>query len=350
MGQRIRFCTAPDGVRIAYATSGAGPTLVRAATWLTHLEYDPSIYGHWLTDLGADRTLLRYDMRGCGLSDRDVRDLSLDARVSDLETVVDAAGLGRFALLGASGGGPVAVAYAARHPERVTHLVLYGSYAKGRAKRLHRSPGDHEEERLLVSLTRVGWGRNNPAYRRVFSTLFMPDASIDEVSAFDEVQRVSASPETAARIREASYEVDVTGLSGQVITPTLVMHVREDAAAPFEEGRRLATLIPGAQFVALDGRDHILRAGEPAWRQFVAELCRFLAEDSGTGPAGLATLTARERAVLRLVADGLDNELIATRLTLSVRTVERHLSNIYAKLGVTGKAARAAVAARFARS
>jgi pimeloyl-ACP methyl ester carboxylesterase/DNA-binding CsgD family transcriptional regulator len=261
--------------------------------------------------------------------------------------VVDALGYERVDLLGLSGGGPVAVAYSVRHPERVSHLVLYGSYALGRAKRA-RSNAEREEE-LLVSMTRVGWGRSNPAFRRVFTTLFMPEATPAEVASFDELQRLSASPDMAASIRQASYEVDVTDLARRITVPTLVMHSRDDAVAPFEEGRRLAALIPGAQFVPLAGRNHILGVNDPAWRRFLAELRRFLAQASPAPDDRLPTLTTREREVLQLVADGLDNERIAKRLYVSVRTVERHLSNVYAKLGVSGRAARAAAAARFAR-
>ncbi len=349
MAEQVRFCAAPDGVRIAFATHGDGPALVRVATWLTHLEYDRQIYRHWLTELTAGHTLVRYDLRGMGLSDRDARDFSLDARVADLAAVVDAVGLERFALLGLSGGGPIAVAYAVRHPARVSHLVLYGTYARGRARR-RRSAADQEEDRLLVALTRVGWGRSNPAFRQVFTTLFMPDASPAEVAAFDELQRVSASPDSAVRLREASYALDVSQLARQVAVPTLVMHVRNDAVAPFEEGRRLAGLIPNARFTPLPGRNHIvLGPGDPAWSEFVAETLRFTATDHPAAPGvPPPSLTERERAVVGLVAEGLDNQQIARRLRLSVRTVERHLSNVYAKLGVSGKAARAAAAVRLA--
>lgn len=352
MDQRIRFCTAADGTRIAYATFGGGPglPLVRAATWLTHLELDAESYRHWLTDLGSDRPLLRYDMRGCGLSDREADDLSLEARVSDLEAVVDTAGLDRFDLLGMSGGGPVAVEYAARHPERVAHLLLYGSYARGRARRAVRAAAGQEEADLLVSLTRVGWGRDNAAFRHVFTSLYMPDAGPAEVAAYDELQRVSASPEVAARLREEGFAVDVTAAAGRVTAPTQVLHVREDGAAPFEEGRHLAALVPGAEFVPLPGRNHILGADDPGWAAFVQEVRRFTG--SGPDPAvdrGLLALTARERAVLSQVSQGLDNAAISQRLSVSPRTVERHLSNVYAKLGVSGPSARAAAAARFAR-
>ncbi len=347
MDQRIRFCAAPDGVRVAYAIDGDGPgrPLVRTATWLTHLERDAASYRHWHRDLGADRPLVRYDLRGSGLSDRDVTDLSIAAQVADLEAVVDAAGLSRFDLLGLSGGGPVALTYAVRHPERVAHLLLYGTYARGR--RVGRSPDAEQEADVLTTLTLVGWGKSSPAYRRVFTTLLMPDATPEQVNVYDELQRVSASARTAARIREAGYQVDVSELATEVRVPTLVLHVRQDAATPFAEGRRLATLIPGAELVALPGRNHILGAGDPAWAEFVRHVRQFV--DSEPAGPGLDVLTGRERAVLALVAEGLENDAVARRMSLSVRTVEHHLSSIYTKLGLSGRSARAAATARFVR-
>ena len=349
MRRQIRFCTAADGVRIAFATHGTGPPIVRASTWLTHLESDwqSPLWRHWLEGLADGHTVVRYDERGCGLSDWAVEDLSLQAWVGDLETVVDAAGLERFALLGTSHGGPIVIAYAARHPERVSHLVLYGTYARGR---LMRSAPEREEAELLVSLVRVGWGQANPAFRRVFTTLFVPGATPEQMDWFDELQRVSTSPETAARIRRARGEVDVMALASRVAVPTLVLHARDDAVVPVAEGRLLATLVPDARFVPLAGANHILLADEPAWPAFLAELHAFLGRAAPSVAEELPELSPREREVLGLVAAGLDNEGIAARLYLSVRTVERHLSNIYAKLGVSGKAARAAAAARFSRS
>jgi pimeloyl-ACP methyl ester carboxylesterase/DNA-binding CsgD family transcriptional regulator len=348
MGQQIRFCTAADGVRIAFATHGTGPPIVRASTWLTHLEFDwqSPIWRHWLEGLAEGHTVVRYDERGCGLSDWAVEDFSLQAWVADLEAVVDAAGLERFALLGVSHGGPIGIAYAARHPERVSHLVLYGTFARGRLRRSARS---REEAELLVSLVRVGWGQANPAYRRVFTTLFVPGATPQQMDWFDELQRVSTTPETAAQIRRTRDEVDVTALAGRVAAPALVLHARGDAVVPFEEGRRLATLLPDARFVPLEGANHIIQADEPAWPAFLAEVHAFLGRAAPSVAQGLTELSTRELEVLALVATGLDNEGIAARLYLSVRTVERHLSNIYAKLGVSGKAARAAAAARFSR-
>jgi pimeloyl-ACP methyl ester carboxylesterase/DNA-binding CsgD family transcriptional regulator len=350
--QEVRFCVAPGGSRIAYAVHGSGPPLVRTATWLTHLELDweSPVWRHWLTGLAERHTVLRYDERGCGLSDRDVEDLSLDARVGDLEAVVEAAGLGRFALLGMSQGGSVAVAYAARHPERVSHLVLFATYARGRLMR-DPSRSAREQAQLMISLIRMGWGQDEPAFRRLFTTLFIPDASAEQMEWFDELQRVTTDAETAMRIRHARNHDDVTRDAAEITSPALVLHARDDALVPFSEGRLLATLIPGARFVPLESRNHILLADEPAWEAFRVELSAFLGPaERSPARVGLGELSNREHEVLALVADGLSNEEIAARLFLSVRTVERHLSNIYAKLRVSGKAARAAAAVRFSRS
>jgi pimeloyl-ACP methyl ester carboxylesterase/DNA-binding CsgD family transcriptional regulator len=355
VGQRVRFCSAPDGVQIAFAVHGSGPPIVRSSTWLTHLEFDwdSPIWRHWLEALGAGHTVVRYDQRGSGLSDRSVDDLSMEAGIGDLEAVVGAAGVDRFALLGVSGGGPVAIAYAVRHPERVSHLVLYGTYGRGRFLQA-TTPQQLEEVEALISIVRVGWDRPNPGFRRAFTTLFVPDATPEQTAWFDEMQRVSATGEMAARLRRARGELDVTGLAPLVRVPTLVLHARDDAVVPFEEGRRLAAVIPDARFVPLEGRNHILLEDEPAWGEFVSEVRSFIgtrtpAASSPDGAADLSGLSPRELEVLELVAAGADNEQIASRLYLSVRTVERHLSNVYAKLGLSGKSARAAAAARFSR-
>jgi pimeloyl-ACP methyl ester carboxylesterase/DNA-binding CsgD family transcriptional regulator len=350
VSQKVRFCTAPDGARIAYALHGSGSPLVRSSTWLTHLEFDweSPVWRHWLDGLADGRTVLRYDERGCGLSDREVEDLSLDARVADLETVIDAGGFDRFALLGMSQGGSVAIAYAARHPERVSRLVLYGTYARGRLMR-DPSPSDREHAQLMISLIRMGWGQGKPTFRRLYTTLFIPDATAEQMEWFDELQRVTTDPEMAVRIRNARNVDDVTREAAEITAPTLVMHGRDDALVPFAEGRLVATLIPDARLVPLESRNHILLADEPAWDQFRAELDGFLGPARTPAPPELVDLSNRELDVLALVADGLSNEKIAARLYLSVRTVERHLSNIYVKLGVSGKAGRAAAAARFSQ-
>jgi pimeloyl-ACP methyl ester carboxylesterase/DNA-binding CsgD family transcriptional regulator len=346
----VRFCTAPDGVRLAYAVHGRGPPLVRTATWLTHLECDwaSPVWRHWLDGLAEGNTVIRYDERGCGLSDRDVEDLSLEARVADLEAVIDATGLERFSLLGMSQGGPVAIAYAARHPERISQLILFSTYARGRLRR-DPSPAAREHAELMISLIRMGWGQDQPAFRRLFTTLFIPDATPEQMEWFDELQRTTTEPETAVRIRHARNQDDVTGEATQVATPTLVLHARDDALVPFSEGRLLATLIPGARLVPLESRNHILLADDPAWPAFLSELRAFTGTTGAAAPEPTEELSAREREVMQLVAEGLSNEQIAERLVLSVRTVERHLSNVYVKLRVSGKAARAAAAARFSQ-
>ncbi len=349
MEQQIRFCTAPDGVRLAYAVHGRGPPLVRAATWLTHLEHDweSPVWRHWLEDLAEGHTLVRYDERGCGLSDRDAGDVSVDTWVSDLETVVAAARLDRFSLLGVSQGAAIALVYATRHPERVSHLVLYGGYARGRK---FRDPGWQHHEDALLAAIRAGWERPDPTFRHLFSMLMLPHGTPLQLSWYDELQRRSASADTAARLYDARGSVNVTDLARRVTTPTLIVHARDDRTVPVEEGRLLGALIPEAQLVLLDSSNHILLADEPAWPRFLEQVRAFLGTRVDPAAPDVGELTARELEVLALVATGLTNEAIADRLSLSVRTVERHLSNVYAKLRVSGRAGRAAAAARFSQA
>ena len=276
--QTVRFCTSSDGVRIAYATSGAGPPLVKPANWLTHLEYDweSPVWRHWLQNFSLDHTLIRYDERGSGLSDRDVADVSFDAWVHDLETVVDAMDLERFPMLGISQGCAVAIAYAVRHPERVSQLVLYGGYAQGMLARA-RTPEEVAEARLLAESMPAYWGRDNPAFRLFFAARFEPDGTQDQMRWFSELTRITTSTEMALRLRSTASRIDVSALAPLVRVPTLVLHANGDAAVPFDQGRQLAALIPGARFVSLEGRNHVLLDGEPAWTRFASEVRRFLA-------------------------------------------------------------------------
>jgi pimeloyl-ACP methyl ester carboxylesterase/DNA-binding winged helix-turn-helix (wHTH) protein len=276
MRQDIHFCTAPDGVRIAYAEVGDGPPLVKTANWLSHLEYDwqSPVWKHLLHALAANHRLVRYDARGNGLSDWEVDDISFDAFVRDLESVVEATGLRRFALMGISQGCAVSVAYAVRHPERVSHLVLYGGFVRGRRKR--GSVVGTEQSDAFLTLMRHGWGQENPAFRQMFTSLFIPGGTSEQMQWFNDLQRITASPQNAVRIRHAVDEIDVSNLLAQVKVPTLVLHCRNDAAQPFEEGRQLAAAIPGARFVALEGSNHVILESDPAWPRFIEEISNFL--------------------------------------------------------------------------
>jgi DNA-binding SARP family transcriptional activator len=279
--QEIKFFFSSDGARIAYATVGQGPPLIMTATFLRHLEYDwqSPIWQHWLDAFARDHTLIRYDERGCGLSDWHVSDISFEAWVRDLEGLVEHLGLERFRLLALSQAGAVAIAYAARHPEKVSHLVLHGAYARGRFHRTE-NPGAAEEAQTLLSLTKLGWGRDNPAFRQVFSLQLMPDAAKEQLAWYDELMRVSMTPENAARAEAVMYDINVLDRLPEIITPTLVTHCRSDAAVPFNEARILASQIRGARFVPLASKNHLLLPGEPAWEHFVQEVYRFVATGS----------------------------------------------------------------------
>jgi len=279
--QKIRVCTARDGVQIAYAISGDGPPLVKAANWLSHLEHDAKspMWRHWWRGLSRYHTLVRYDERANGLSDWGAADVSFEAWVDDLEAVVDDAGLDRFVLLGVSKGGAIATAYAHRHPERVERLVMLGAFARGR-----RSAGDPEwmkRAEVENQLVEIGWGRENPAFRQLFSKLFFPDADPERIEWFNELQRVSASPENAARIMRASWDIDVADMARELRVPTLIFHSQDEERVPVEAGRYFASLIPGAEFVPLPSRNHIPLEHERAWRQFLEAFWAFTGVGEG---------------------------------------------------------------------
>lgn len=350
MNQTIRFTKGAGGLKIAYAQCGSGPPLVKTGNWLSHLELDwqGPVWSHWFRFLATGSTLVRYDARGCGLSDWGATDLSLDAQVADLEAVVAAAGLDRFPLFGLSQGVSVAIEYACRHPERVTHLVLLGGFARGwfvAGERLEQNA------RALFDLIETGWGQENPVFRQVFTSLFIPDASLEQQKWFGELMRATSKPEIAASILRNYGSIDISPRLADVRAPTLVFHARGDACIPFRLGLELAGGIAGARFVALDSRCHVLLENEPAWPVFCREFDAFL----GRRPPGeaavivderkLAELTDRERKVLALVATGLSNGEIASKLFLSEKTVRNHLTRIFDKLGVKTRA-RAIVVAR----
>jgi pimeloyl-ACP methyl ester carboxylesterase/DNA-binding CsgD family transcriptional regulator len=351
LSQTVRFCRSADGVRIAYASYGQGPPLVISTCWLSHLEYDleSPVWRHFIEDLGQVATLIRFDERGHGLSDWQVPDFSFESRIADLEAVVQAAGFDRFALLGMAQGGPVSIAYAHRHPDRVSRLILHGSGAST----LSGSPDSAQLDDIFTRMIEVGWARPEGRFRRVFTDMLIPGATPEQMTWVDALMRTSTSTENAVEFRRQRRDVDVTALLTGLDLPTLVMHARGDQMVDLSNGRLLAAGIPGARLITLESDNHVLLADEPAWPVFRREVTEFLSADTTaaapaptTGAARtLDLLSTREREVLRLVAAGQDNRDIAEALSLSPRTVERHLQTIYRKLELTGSAQRTAAAA-----
>jgi len=339
MRQRIRICTGRDGARIAYSTVGSGPPLVWTGSWLTHLELDWNgpVWCHWISALAEQHTVVRYDTRGCGLSDRNVGNPTIQTWVSDLDAVVDDLGLERFPLLGVCQGGPIGVAYAAQRPERVTRLMLYGGYARG-ALATGRDTDAATQARALTEMIKLGWGLDHGAFRELFARIFMPEGATEHVQWLSELQRQAVSPRNAARLWMAFQSLDVSDLAARIAVPVLVAHVRGDAMIPVEEGERLASLIPGAEFLALEGRNHILMKEDRAWPRFVSEMKAFFDQDGAAADEAFPDLTRREREVLHLVAQGHTNDEIAATLGLSPKTVRNHVSNVFDKLGVGGRA------------
>jgi pimeloyl-ACP methyl ester carboxylesterase/DNA-binding CsgD family transcriptional regulator len=340
MKQEIRFCNSTDGVKLAYAISGEGPPLVMSATWLTHLEHQwrSMAWRPWLEAFSAEHTVVRYDPRGCGLSDREVDDISFETWVHDFECVVDAAGFDRFSLLGTCQGGPIAMEYAARHPERVSHLILYGTYTRGRLRRTDL-PNQVEKAKVLLDLTQLGWGQENHAFLQVWASQFQPGGTLEHLRSWSEQQRAATSAEMAVRLLRIGWNVDVTATARRIRSPVLVIHAERDAVVPIEEARMLAGLIPNCRFVQLDGENHMPLADEPAWPRLLEEVHRFLGEPAAargtsSGILPLGDLTPQERNVLECIARGLDNSEIATSLGLAEKTVRNHITRVFDKIGV----------------
>ena len=338
MKQQVRFCTSSDGVRIAWSVTGAGAPLVMSASWLTHLEHqwDSLAWQPWLEHFSQSHALLRYDMRGCGLSDRAVDDVSFENWMRDFEAIIDAANFDRFTLLGTCQGGPIAVEYAVRHPERVSKLVIYGSYARGLAKR--NSPVQAKKARVLLDMLQLGWGIDSHAFLLLWASLFQQEGSQAHLRSWSEQMRLSTSAAMAARLLEITFNTDVQKAAAQIRCPTLIINADHDPLVPIEEGRLLAGLIPGARFVQLSSNNHMLLPEEPAWNRLVTEIEGFLAEPEHPRQvidrARFADLTVRERGVLGAMAAGLGNAEIAVQFDLSEKTVRNHVSRVFNKIGV----------------
>jgi pimeloyl-ACP methyl ester carboxylesterase/DNA-binding CsgD family transcriptional regulator len=337
--QHVRYVAASDGARLAWAESGAGPFVVKAANWLTHLEYEweSPVWKHWLQFFSAHCRFVRYDERGCGMSEWRGGDLSLDRWAGDLGTVIDAAGAdGPVTLLGISQGAATCIRYALQHPERVARIIIHGGYARGALRR--GTPATEAAYRAMVDLARVAWGKPNPTFRQVFTSRFIPGGSAEQLQWFNDLCLKTTSGEIVASLLDARAVVDVSALLGEVRAPTLVLHARDDEVIPVAEGRLLAGGIPGAEFVELDSRNHILLEHEPAWQRFREAVLAFLQAGAPAGDSVFAALSARERQVLALMADGLSNTDIAGRLSISEKTVRNHASNLFDKLGVWSRA------------
>jgi pimeloyl-ACP methyl ester carboxylesterase/DNA-binding CsgD family transcriptional regulator len=341
--QQIRFCRSRDGTRIAYAACGAGPPLLWLSHWVHHLDLDWEcpVWRPWLSLLTRRHTLIRYDYRGCGLSDRQGVELSIDRHIEDVEAVVEAAGLESFVLLAQAGGGFMALPYAARHPQQVDRLILHGCQARGRLVRGMPAEAAKESEAVL-KLVEFGWRTEGATYGQFFTTLHMPEASADNCRAYSDLLRLTTSPANALALLRAFFEADVLEAAPRIRSPTLVLHAREDPIIPFDEGRLVASLIAGARFVPLESRNSILQDTEPAWQTFIAAIEEFLPVREPTPGGSLSTLlgdlTAREHQVLELIAQGLDNGTIGLQLGISERTARNHVSTIFSKLGVNRRA------------
>jgi pimeloyl-ACP methyl ester carboxylesterase/DNA-binding CsgD family transcriptional regulator len=316
---------------------------VKASHWLTHLEYDweSPVWKHWTEFFTANFRLVRHDERGCGLSDWTTANFSLDLWVSDFEAVMAAAGIAEpVTLLGISQGGATCLAYTLKHPDRVSRLILYGAFARGSRRR--GNPELVREHDAVLELIRAGWSRQNPVFRQLFTSRFIPDGADEQVRWFNDLCLKTTSPEAAADMLMARSHIDLSDQLGDIHVPTLVLHARQDNAISFAEGKLLASGIPGAEFVELDSRNHILLEHEPAWARFRGEVLDFMgvthAGGDGREDPAFASLSPREREILTWMSEGLSNAEIAERMSISEKTVRNHVSNVFDKLGVWTRA------------
>ena len=334
---RIRFANTSDDVRLAWTSSGRGPALVKAANWLTHLEYDREslVWAHWQQFLEQHFTYYRYDERGIGMSQHQVNDLSPSTWYPDFETVVEAAKPEKpFVLLGISQGTGAALSYAANHPENVSHLIIYGGYVQGWA---HREPEERRRREAIRELVELGWGTSNSVFRRLYTSMFLPDGTEEQLTWFDEVCAKSASPALAARLMGEQSHADFRAITEQIEVPTLVIHCLDDAVIPYSQGEEIAAGIRDAEFVQIDSRNHILMADEPGWQKLKSLVLDFTGVESAAEDALFAGLSERERDVLAEIATGSSNAEISTRLFISEKTVKNHITRIFDKLGVSNR-------------
>jgi pimeloyl-ACP methyl ester carboxylesterase/DNA-binding CsgD family transcriptional regulator len=344
--QRVRYLKTADGVQLAWAEAGTGPVVVKASHWLSHLEYDweSPVWKHWTEFLTANFRTVRHDERGCGLSDWTTANFSMEQWLSDLEAVIGAAGIGGpVTLLGMSQGGLTCLAYALKYPERVSRLILYGAFARG----IHHrgNPAAAREHDAMLDLIRAGWNRQNPVFRQLLTTRFIPEGTVDQIRWFNDLCLKTTSPQAAADMLAARSRINMADRLGEIRVPTLVLHARRDNAIGFGEGKLLASGIPGAEFVELDSCNHILLEHEPAWAHFRGEVLDFMGvkrfggrgNDAGEDPA-FAALSQREREILGWISEGLSNAEIADRMTISGKTVRNHVSKVFDKLGVWTRA------------
>jgi pimeloyl-ACP methyl ester carboxylesterase/DNA-binding CsgD family transcriptional regulator len=339
----LRYCSTADGVTLAMRSVGRGPLIIKAANWLGNLQADAQLPStrHWVDHLARTHQMLWYDARGCGLSDREVDELSLDAWVRDLEAVADASGQQRFVLLGISQGAAIAIRYAVRHPERVRALVLYASFVRG----VYHQGLSAKTQAIFTEMIRIaelGWGHDASTFRRLFTAHLMPTAPASVLDAYDELHRHSVSGPMAARYMKAFFELDARADAAQVRCPTLVMHAAGDSLILQREGELVASLVPGARWVSVAGRNHLPLATDPGWPTLQREMTQFLdtleATQAATTQGGAPPeLTARQRDVLQQVARGLSDKEIARLLNLSPRTVEMHVARALAALGARNR-------------